>query len=178
VNNIGSHTGGRASELRREFARSFTAPLRFDSTVSQDLLGIRAGDQRYAVRLSEIAGLHAAKKITSIPGAQSALRGISGFRGAILPVFDLQVLLGYAPADAPRWLMVAAAAPIGLAFPDFDGQLRVSPDQIVPQPSPVTTPGHTRELVRSPGFIAPVLQVAAILEAINASRSIQRRSDD
>src|SRR5882757_7001907 len=119
-----SRVAQRAQELRRDFDRSFADPPRADTAAQEDLLAIRLGAQGFAMRLSEIAGLFADKKVTRVPSANSALLGIAGFRGAIVPVYDLQTLLGHSDGQTPRWLVIAAAAPVALAFTTFESQLR------------------------------------------------------
>ncbi len=69
----------RAAELRSAFDRGFAAPLRVDTAAKQELLAIRVGAEPYVVRLSEISGLFADKKITRVPGGAAALLGIAGF---------------------------------------------------------------------------------------------------
>ena len=158
----------RAAELRREFDRAFAEPIRPETAIKEDLLGIRAGAQAYAIRLSEIAGLHAGKKITRVPGSAAALCGIAGFRGALLPVYDLQALLGHSSVETPRWLVIASGAPIALAFDTFEGHLRASADEIVPQSARPEMPRYARELVRKQNFIDPILHLPSVLDAVKA----------
>lgn len=164
----------RAAELRLAFDRAFAAPTTLDRRSKDDLLRIRVGAQSCAIRLSEITGLHAGKKITPIPGGHNALRGIAGFRGAILPVYDLQVLLGHAGGDSPRWLVIAAAAPVAFAFEAFEGQLRVSRDAIVsrssmPRSSRLEGWNYACEFVRTDNFVGPIVHLSSILDAIKGS---------
>ena len=72
-----------AAELRRDFDRSFAEMPSPGKSSVEDLLAIRLGVQDYALRLSEIAGLFAGKKITPVPGGHRAQLGIVGF-----PRFD------------------------------------------------------------------------------------------
>ena len=161
-----SHVTKRAAELRLAFDRAFAEPPRIDTTSKEDLLAIRVGAQAYAMRLSEISGLFADKKITPVPGSHAALRGLAGFRGALVPVYDLQTLLGHPNTETPRWLVIAAAAPIALVFAGFDGQLRVSRDAIVPQPSRPETRSYARDFVGNDDFVGPILHLPSVLEAI------------
>jgi chemotaxis signal transduction protein len=156
----------RAVALRLAFDRAFVEPIRFDATLKEDLLAVRIGAQAFAIRLSEITGLFADKKITPVPGSHAALRGIAGFRGAIVPVYDLQTLLGHPNAQSSRWLVIAAAAPVALAFEVFGGQLRVSRDAILPQPSGPESRGYAREFVRTPNFVGPIMHLPSVLDAI------------
>ena len=177
MSHVASALSERAAELRSAFDRAFAEPLRPATAARVDLLGIRAGAQVFAVRLSEIAGLFADKKITRVPGGGAALCGLAGFRGATLPVYDLQHLLGQPGAERPRWLVIAAAAPIAFAFDAFVGQLRVDAGEIVPQPSRPDAAAHASELVRTGNFIGPILNLASLLEAVRASGREQAQHD-
>ena len=169
---------GRAAELRREFDRAFAEPVRADTTAAEDLLGIEIGGQRFAIRLSEIAGLFAGKKVTRIPGGTAALLGIAGFRGALLPVYDLQALLGHPSTQAPRWLVIAAAAPVAFAFEAFVGQLRVARGDIAPRSAGSQAQSYAREYVRSQTFMGPILHLPSVLEAIKAPGTRGARKEE
>jgi purine-binding chemotaxis protein CheW len=166
-----SSVAARAAQLRHDFDRAFAAPVHVEATAKEDLLAIRIGPQRCAIRLAEIAGLHADKKVTRVPGGDAALRGIAGFRGAMLPVYDLPVLLGHPAAQTPRWLVIAAAAPIALAFEAFEGQLRVSRDEILPQAARPDAAAYAREVVRTRDFTGPIMHLPSVLDAIKTART-------
>ena len=134
----------RAAELRRDFDRGFAEPIRLDPIATEDLLAIRIGGQPHAIRLAEIAGLFAGKKITRVPGGHPALSGIAAFRGALLPVYDLALVLGHAGAQAPRWMVIVAALPVALAFDGFEGQFRVPRTDILPQAAHADAPAHAQ----------------------------------
>lgn len=158
--------GERAAALRQAFDRGFAEPPRLDTAAGQDFLAITVGSQAYALRLGEIAGLFASKKITRLPGRRAGLLGIAGFRGSILPVYSLQHLVGTGIEAPPRWLALASAAPIALAFEGLEAQLRVSPDAVVPRQKAGEAEQFTRDFVRLEGRTLPVLHLPSILEAI------------
>jgi chemotaxis signal transduction protein len=155
----------RAAELREAFDRSFAQVARSEAGAAENLLGIRVGADPYVLRLGELSGLFADKKITWVPSPVSELRGIAGFRGAVLPIYDLGMLLGAPRAAAPRWTVVLAAARIGLAFEGFDGFLSVQGAVIVPEARTETREWHVREILRSEP-VRPLIYVPSILEAI------------
>lgn len=165
-----SDVAGRAAEFRLAFDRGFAEPFHIDTSIKDDLLAIRVSGQACAIRLSEITGLFADKKITGVPGSGSALRGIAGFRGAILPVYDLAIVLGHSASQSPRWLVAAAAAPVALAFETFECQLRVAREEILPQASRPDQRGYAREFVRTANFAGPIMHLPSILDAIKTSR--------
>lgn len=163
-----SGLAARAAELREDFDRTFAEPVRLDTTVNVALLAIRVGARPMALRLSEISGLFAGKTVTRIPGSHPAMRGVAGFRGSMLPVYDLNVLLGLANGQAPRWLVIAATAPVALAFDTFVRQLRVVQDSILPQAGQQDAAGHAREFVRTQDFAGPILHLPSVLAAIRS----------
>ena len=163
--------GERAAALRLTFDRSFAEPLRLASETVEDLLAIRIGTQAYALRLAEVAGLFADRKVTPVPGGDAALIGIAGFRGAIVPVYGLHTLLGIASGPRRcRWLVIAAAAPVALAFETFDAQLGVPPDAILPAQAGGETQSCVREFVPTPKCSSPVIHLPSVLDAIKSRR--------
>jgi purine-binding chemotaxis protein CheW len=150
----------RLAALRAEFDGSFGQPVRPPYAEHAELLAIRAGGRRYALRLAQTSGLHPDRPITPLPGPVPALLGLSGFGGTIVPVYDLAALLGHPGSDRPRWLVLAAGTPpLALAFEGLDGHLRVPAAAIV-------TDGHAgpdgvRGMVALPGGTRPLVEVPA-----------------
>jgi chemotaxis signal transduction protein len=159
----------RAAELRADFDRSFAAPLRADVVQKLDLLAIRVGSEFCALRLSEVAGLFADRKITPVPGGNAALLGIAGFRGLVLPVYSLPLLLGHSGTQTPRWLVIAAAAPVACAFDAFEGHLRVSAGAILPQQSDGKMRAYAREFLRTADVVRSVLHLPSVIAALGAA---------
>ena len=162
------HIGERAAALRQAFDRGFAEPARLETAAEADFLAILVGSASYALRLTEIAGLFASKKITRLPGRRGGLLGIAGFRGAILPVYGVQNLIGSGIETPPRWLAVAAAAPVALAFEGLEGQLRVPADAVVPRQKSAESEQFTRDFVRLEGRTLPILHLPSILDAIHS----------
>ena len=160
-----SRIAERAAELRREFDQSFMLPPTADVVAKVDLLAIRLGGKGFAIRLAEISGVFAGKKITRVPGTGASVLGIAGFRGSIVPVYDLHGLLGEPAPKAPRWMLVAAAASVAFAFEGFDGQIRATADSIKPQGTRATH-GFTNDFVEHKGVLRPVIQLSSVLDAI------------
>jgi purine-binding chemotaxis protein CheW len=159
------HISKRAAELRRDFDRGFADPPSVGNETRQDLLAIRLGARRLAIRLSEIAGLFADKKITPVPGAAAGMLGIAGFRGSILPVYDLQSLLELSSSEAPRWLVIAAAAPVAFSFEAFEEQIRVPADSIKCEQTQAKN-SFTKEFIQTEGVLRPIIQLSSVLEAV------------
>ncbi len=158
----------RAEAMRQAFDQSFSLPLGSETAEAEDFLAIGVGPQAIAMRLSEVTGLFAGRKITPLPGPSAVLRGIAGFRGAILPVYDLAMLLGKAPIESARWLVIAAHAPVALAFDGFHGHRRISQESLIAQAEDGAT-AYARQYLRLEGIVRPVVHLPSILEAIKAA---------
>lgn len=156
----------RAAELREAFDRSFAEPQPLGPPPLVDLLAIRIGAERYVLRLGEIAGLYPNRTITPVPGGAYALLGIAGFRGAIVPVYDLQLLLGHQAAETPRWLVTVAAATAAFAVTEQEGLFRLPPEAIVSQQSDGPARPHVREFARTAENVRPVVDLFSILDAV------------
>ncbi len=122
-------TDDRAGELRDAFDRSFAEPPRAAPGAEVELLRVRIGGRPHVIAIADIASLHAGVKITALPAlAGSGALGVVAIRGAIVPVYDLGVLLGVAgqaseASAALRWIAVAGGD--GYAFDGLDGFMRV-----------------------------------------------------
>jgi chemotaxis signal transduction protein len=162
-----------ASELAREFDRSFADPARATDEDVEELLAIRVGGDAYAVRLRDVTGLVADRKIVPLPTPEPTLLGIVGLRNGLAPVYSLAALLGYGPAaEAPRWLLLVGPGPqFGLAFPEFDGHRRVARAEVSSnQGAGVGAGGNAQvpELVLIDDTRRGLIGIAALTETIRA----------
>jgi chemotaxis signal transduction protein len=161
---------GSAAVMRRSFDESFAAAAASKSERLEDLLAIRLGSDPYALRLSEIAGLHVGVKIVAVPSPSAQLLGIVGLRGTLVPIYDLAALLGYPPAARPRWIVLARTQPVGFAFETFESHLQVSEASFSNQREQGVNAGaarqHSSETVRAGGALRPVIRMASVVELI------------
>jgi purine-binding chemotaxis protein CheW len=160
-----SHISARAAELKRAFDRTFAEVQHFDAVETEDFISIRVGGDPYVLRLPEIGGLSADKRTTSLPSGVAALKGIAGFRGAMVPVYDLAELLHYPPSDSARWMVMAAAAPVALAFDGFGGHLRFPREAIA---SHANSEGreHVSQIVRAGEHVHSIIHLPSVIAAI------------
>ena len=163
-----------ADEMRRRFDRAFAAAPVDRSEDLDAFLAMRIDGDGYALRVREVAGFAAARKIVPLPSPIAELLGIAGIRGSVVPVFSLAALLGYARADeSPRWFVLCAGAePIALGFRDFDGYLELPrPDvSALGEGGEASDRGagraHVRHVVRAPGEMRGVIDVPSVVRAI------------
>jgi len=157
----------KAAELRQAFDLAFAEPARSGSAEMEDFLAIRVGEDAHMLRLAEVASLSPLRSVTRLPTPLPALLGLMGFRGAIVPLYDLRVLLGYAAAGVPRWTVIAAGTPLGLVFDAFDGHER-HPREAGAQPAGAAhARPHVHEVLSSAGAPRPVVSLASLLETIH-----------
>jgi len=163
----------RAAELRLAFDSSFADAPAAASAPTTALLAIGVGSNSYALRLAEISGLYADKKITPVPTETRDLLGLTGFRGVLIPVYDLRSLLGYSVITAtaaitmPRWLvLVASKTPVAMAFEQFDGYLGVAAELIVPETSRASGRPYVFGTVPTADGLRPIVGLDSILDSI------------
>jgi purine-binding chemotaxis protein CheW len=157
----------RLAQLRASFDGSFAEPHREDVAGFDDLLAIRVGGNRYALRLTQAAGLFPDRPVTRLPGPLPSLLGVASFRGSIVPVYDLGAVFGHPPAAGARWLvLVAGEPPVALAFEDLDGHLRVPRELIVEESAGHGPRGCLRGIVPMDGGARPIVDVPAVRAAI------------
>jgi chemotaxis signal transduction protein len=168
--------GATAATLRRRFDESFAAPEASMIQRLEDFLAIRVGSDPFALRLSEIAGLHVGVKVVPVPSPASELLGIVGIRGMMAPIYDLAALLRYPPAADSRWFVFARAQqPLGFAFEAFESYLQVSPASLTNGGNDgagiAGTGQHVRGTVRAAGVLRPIILLASVLAMIGGKNS-------
>lgn len=167
--------------LRREFDGSFAQAPRLEREPLEGLLAIRLGGDPYAIRVSEINGIHADRRIMPLPTPVPELLGVAGLRGQIAPVYDLAALLGYARASSPRWLILLRGSPqrtyVALAFDTFERHYSVSLRHIVSESGTRTVhagtgQAHLASVVCTDDVVRPIISLPSLLQ------EIQGRADD
>jgi chemotaxis signal transduction protein len=152
----------RALELREAFDRSFGEAPSTTGVELEDLLALRLGSEPHAFALRDCAGLFRDKPVTPLPRSLPGLLGIAGFRGTIVPVYDLASALGQPEAVGGRWLLLVRGASLALAFDAFDGFVRVERAAIsTPEPGQVG-----RAVVRTGVVVRAIIDLDSILDTI------------
>lgn len=157
-----------AAELRAAFDAAFARPAGAPARDTVALLGLRVGGEAVAVRVLETAGIMAARPIVPVPSPRAELLGVSGVRGAVVPVYSLARLLGRADDGAPRWIVLAAAGAerVGLAVVTFERHLVVPGAAVRPAAQAGAAGGHAPEVLHAGGEVRPVLSVPSLVRAI------------
>jgi purine-binding chemotaxis protein CheW len=161
--------GNTAAALRDAFDRSFAQAHGAQREAYENMLAIRVAGHPYAVRLAEIASLQTDRRIVPLPSRTPHLLGLVGLRGAMVPIYDLCGLMGYAAAPDPRWLLlVRAPEPVGLGFELFEAHLRINAGQHATTQADVLPAQHVTGLIRTADVARPLIHIASLLREIAA----------
>jgi purine-binding chemotaxis protein CheW len=161
-----------AWSMRREFDRGFSKPAHHKTSTLQNYLGIRLGDDPYAIRVNDIAGLYADHPIMPLLSQSPSLLGLVGLRGQIVPAYDLASLYGYVRKTAPRWMiLLRLKEPVALAFEHFDMHFSADITDIVPATKAIS---NTSDYAKNQGHdavydattIRPIIQLQSLPDPI------------
>jgi chemotaxis-related protein WspB len=155
------------------------------------LLTFTAGSSRYALAATRVVEVLPKLELRPIPHASELLSGLLSYRGKVVPVIDLGLLVGSAPSrnllssrmilvddspsqDDPNRVPSAAAigsftpvpgqAPtlLGLVAEDVNDLTYVQPEQIGPIPVPVPNAPYIHAVVKTDRGIVPVIAVERV----------------
>jgi chemotaxis signal transduction protein len=161
-----------AEELRREFDAAFAAAPAPARPGAIAFLALRVGTEPFAVRLLDTAGLVPARKLVHVPSAHPALLGITGLRGAIVPVFSLAALLGRrgVAEDAPWHLACGReGGRIALAFTRYEGHVAAEASAVRDAGGARAADDHVVELLSTGGELRPVIGIRSLLASITGN---------
>lgn len=162
--------GVLAGQMRRAFDAAFAVAAGGVREQTEQLFAIRVGQQPYALRIADIAGISVAPVVTVVPGAPRELTGVTGHRSVVVAVYDLSVLLGDAPSGSCRWMARVAIDPtIGLAFAGFEGNLDVT-EEHDGSSSDSHSAGAHGDIEGHHRLARPIIDVVALVEGIKSVR--------
>lgn len=157
-----------AVELRQAFDLSFALPPPQASQEVEDLLTIRVAGDPYAIRLRDIAGIVAGRRVVPVPAVTLDLLGLAGIRGDVISVFGLASILGYGQAPgSPRWMILCGAEePIALAFSDFEGYLRLPKSSLHADENLRTTRQYVNQVASTDAGTRAVISIPLVVATI------------
>lgn len=161
-------TENRARAMREEFDQSFAVEAHTALEQLEDLLMVRVADEPYAIRLRDIGGIVTKRPIVAVPAMADHLLGLAGVRGDVVPVYDLRSILGHTDtAEPPTWMVLCGDTPrIALAFPVFDGYLRLPLSRIHADNEARAVRPYVSEVVRHEQNVSSVINVPRIVAAL------------
>lgn len=153
----------RAELLREEFDASFAERPSDAGSERLDFLIVTTGADRYALSLSEVASVHAERKVTRVLSPLPELLGLADFRGVLTPIYATAALLGRPTAEPPGLLVVAQnTRPIGFAFTALEHHLRITASDL--SVDDVADDPFTRGAVRLEGSMLRILQLSSLVD--------------
>jgi chemotaxis signal transduction protein len=132
MNSSRMDTETKIEQLRKAFDESFAAPEISVAEARERMLTIRVGEVHLAIRVSEIAGVEAMRKIVPLPTPLPGLLGIAGARRRVFAVYALGALLGAQQiGESPRWLvLIPGHDAIAFAIDELEGYIEVPVSRI------------------------------------------------
>ena len=126
------------AELERRAVALARVPQSSSTAGSVEFVVFRVGGETYAVAASSVSAVFKLCDMAVVPGAPAFIRGLTLFKGQVLPVLDLRVLIGTSAAALSDLARVVAIggdfADFGLLADSIEGIRRVTPDQFLPAP--------------------------------------------
>jgi len=170
-------------EILEQRARILAVPLK-DSVMPVGLLQLvtfSLGDGLYGVEDTHVHGVGQLGRVTPIPGAPSAIAGITMHLGDLLTVVDLRLLLGASPSesDACAFLLILADghAQLGLMVKAFGDMATAGLDEVPLAPTAASEHGSSLIRGMTHGGVI-VINTAGLLAHpdVNANKSEQQDS--
>lgn len=163
----------RLTDVRRAFDATFAAPVRSFEEERRSVLAIRAGEGRFAIRVEDLSGVEACRKIVKVPGSVPGLLGLTGLRGRLLAVYDLGAMLGQPSLDMRagsrrelRWMLVCGKdSGIGLLIEEIEAFVRIADADLKPI-EPGVAGEYIRAVLQRGASIRGVVDIASIVAAV------------
>jgi chemotaxis signal transduction protein len=167
-------TFASAGDLQRTFDAGFALPPAEKTQNEESFLVLRMGKDAHAVRVREVNGFAAARKIVALSSPIAGLLGLAGLRGSLVPVYSLAALLGYADADGPpRWFILCGGNELlALAFANFDGYVELPRADVRAAGEDELQRRHVREVIVEEHAVRAVVSVASLIEAIRSKVTV------
>ena len=164
--NLTSQEAGRLAELRDAFDQSFAAPPSPPAEELFSLIAIRLAGETLLLRTDQISGIARCRRTTPVASRVPELMGVTGVRGALVPVFNLAALLGLARNEACAWLaFVHRESPVALAFEEFEGQIEIQRTSLYDDATAASR-RHIRQLAQVGSGVRAVIDIPSVVEAI------------
>ncbi len=136
------------------------------------LLFFRVAGAEYAVEAARVVEVVPRVELRTLPHAPEALAGLLRYRGRMVPVVDLGLLLGDAPCPrllstriilADERLPARGEALVGLIAEHVSEVRQVDGDRVIPPPSLLGQNPYLGAIVSSDGGLVPLIAVERVL---------------
>ncbi len=117
------------------------------STAEEHVVIFRLADEHYALDIQAVQEIVRMQAITSIPGADAWVEGITNLRGRVVPVIDLRRRCNVPAGDhTPETRIVVVGSPngmVGLIVDAVSEVMRIPADQVEPHSGIVKVPENS-----------------------------------
>ncbi len=104
----------------------------------REFLSCRVGDETYGIDILKVQEIREVDAVTRVPGVAAFVRGVINLRGAIVPIVDLGLMLGFPDAivlaDASVIVLNVERRLVGLIVSSVSDVIALADDEIVPAP--------------------------------------------
>ena len=108
------------------------------SGTARELIAFAVGKQEFCIDVMSVREIRGWTPATVLPHSQSFVRGVINLRGAVLPIVDLAVRLGFPPAEVMgRHVIIVVQVGsqfVGLLVDAVSDILSVSDSEVLPPP--------------------------------------------
>jgi purine-binding chemotaxis protein CheW len=109
-----------------------------NSGTTRELIAFAVGEQEFCIDVMSVREIRGWTPATVLPHSQPYVRGVINLRGAVLPILDLAVRLGFPPVEANgRHVIIVVKVGTqvaGLLVDAVSDILTVGSDQVLPPP--------------------------------------------
>ena len=106
--------------------------------VRREFLSCRVGGETYGIDILKVQEIREVDAVTRVPHVASFVRGVINLRGAIVPIVDLGLMLGFAEpiglAEASAIVLNVDRRMVGLVVSSVSDVIALADDEIVPAP--------------------------------------------
>lgn len=117
---------------------STAASLAQKAGTARELIAFTVGSQEFCIDVMQVREIRGWTPATVLPHSQPFVRGVINLRGAVLPIMDLAVRLGFPPAEAMgRHVIIVVqvgSQVVGLLVDAVSDILTVRDEEILPPP--------------------------------------------
>lgn len=117
---------------------SLATVIESKSGAARELIAFAVGEQEFCIDVMSVREIRGWTPATVLPHAPSYVRGVINLRGAVLPIVDLAVRLGYPPTEVKgRHVIIVVQIGnqvVGLLVDAVSDILSVGDDEVMPPP--------------------------------------------
>ena len=126
-----------ATAGRQEDAWGFDDPLA--EKARREFLTFRLGEEAYGIDILQVQEIREIEHVTRVPHVAAYTRGVINLRGAIVPVVDLGLMLGFGEAlaldNASAIVLHSEGRLVGLVVASVSDVIALAGDEIRPPPT-------------------------------------------